>query len=84
MYHTCYFYISLNFPGKALLGQCISYFYRRWGNSKGKDPKTMKNWHQKLRDLAKRDSSLCPEDVSLQLSYLIPLFPLTGNVVSTP
>ena len=44
----------------------------------------MKNWLQKLHDLAKRDSSLCPEDVSLQLSYLIPLFPLTGNVVSTP
>ena len=61
MYHTCYFYISVNFPGKDLLGQYISDFYRE---KEKLDQKTMKNCHQKLHALVKRGSSLCFEGVS--------------------
>ena len=32
--HTCYCYISVKFPGKDLIGQYISDFYRRSENSK--------------------------------------------------
>ena len=41
MYHICYFYISVNFPGKDLLGQYISEFYRRSENSKRSDIKNL-------------------------------------------
>ena len=33
MYHTWYFYISVHFPGRDLLDQYISEFYRRSENS---------------------------------------------------
>ena len=41
MYHTCYIYISVNFRGKDLLGQCISDFYRRPENSKRSEIKKL-------------------------------------------
>ena len=60
LHDTCYSYINVKFPGKDLLGQYISDFYRCL---EFRDPKTMNKWYKKLHTLAKRDSSLCSGDV---------------------
>ena len=81
--HTYYFHNSVKFPGKDFLEQYTSDFYRRSENSKWPEiQKLWKKWHHDSRTLAKRDSSLCSGDVSLQLFYPIPLFPPTGSIVS--
>ena len=42
LYHTCYFYISVKFPGKDFLGQYIFYFYRH--SEYFKRPEIQKLW----------------------------------------